>query len=295
MPKIISRRDALAGAALAVPALSIARAASDKELGATIEPGLAALERKHGGRLGVAVLNVATGAIAGHRSDERFLLCSTFKTLLTACILQRVDQEQESLERVIRFARTDLVEWSPVTKTRTGKAGMTIGELCRATVTTSDNTAANLLLDACGGPKTVTEFLRALGDPTTRLDRIEPALNEHSGPDDMRDTTTPAAIVETLRTLFFTEALSRRSRSELAAWHVANRTGDARLRAGFPHNWLVGDKTGTNRTGMANDVAVAWPVDRGPVIVAAYCDMTEASGAERDGVIAEVGRLAAGA
>jgi beta-lactamase class A len=282
------------GASLALPALTFARAAGGSGSNAAIELQLAALEHKHGGRLGVTVLNLSTGATAWHRADERFLLCSTFKTLLAAYILLRVEKEQETLERVIRFSRADLVEWSPVTETRTGKPGMTIAELCRATVTTSDNTAANLLLDACGGPDKVTAFLRSLGDPTTRLDRFEPALNEHSGADDLRDTTTPGAIVATLRTLFFTETLSQRSRSELAAWHVANRTGDARLRAGLPKDWLVGDKTGTNRTGMANDIAVAWPVDRGPVIVAAYCDMPEASAADRDGVMAEVGRLAAG-
>jgi len=62
-----------------------------------------------------------------------------------------------------------------------------------AAIEHSDNTAANLLLRTVGGPAAVTAYLRALGDPVTRLDRNEPALNE-AKPGDVRDTTTPSAL-----------------------------------------------------------------------------------------------------
>src|SRR5690606_18451400 len=139
---------------------------------------LKALERTHGGRLGVAILDLATGARAGYRADERFLMCSTFKTLLAAFVLARVERGGERLDRRVVFARTDLVVWSPVTETRVGGAGMTVAELCEATVTLSDNTAANLLLASLGGPPALTAFVRSVGDEVTRLDRTEPELNE---------------------------------------------------------------------------------------------------------------------
>ncbi len=239
-----TRRQALVGSVLSVPVLASMQVDSLARNGGHAEARLADLERTHGGRLGVAVLNLSTGARAGHRADERFLLLSTFKSLLSACVLHRVDRGQERLDRRITFSKKDLVPWSPVTETRAGASGITVAELCEATVTLSDNTAGNLLLHSLGGPAELTAFLRGIGDEISRLDRFETALNEHDRPDDVRDTTTPTAVLETLRRLFFTDVLSPRARSQLAAWHIANKTGDKRLRAGMPAQWLVGDKTG---------------------------------------------------
>ncbi|WLR93743.1 class A beta-lactamase [Shinella zoogloeoides] len=255
----ISRRRAIAGALLAVPAVSMLAGAARASGGSGMEKRLAELEARHEGRIGVAIHNLATGARLGHRADERFLMCSTFKALLAGHILARVDREEETLDRRIVVKKSDIVEWAPAVEKRVGGDGMSIAELCEATVTLSDNAAANLLLAASGGPKAVTEFLRGLGDDVTRLDRTEPALNYHETPDDERDTTTPVAMAETLRKLLFTDALSPRSKAQLAAWLVMNKTGDARLRAGFPATWMTGDKTGTNgdKAGNANDVAVA--------------------------------------
>jgi beta-lactamase class A len=282
----LSRRAAIAGA-LAAPVLgSLARAQDDR---------LAALERRHGGRLGVAALNLATGKRIGHRVDERFLMCSTFKALLAGFVLARVDRKEDKLDRRIVFERKDLSPYSPITETRVGGAGMMLAELCQATVILSDNGAANILLRNLGGPAAVTAWLRATGDTVTRLDRMEPELNAHDGPGDARDTTTPTAMLETLRRLLFAETLSRPSRHQLAAWLIENKTGDKRLRAGFGSDWTVGDKTGTSsdKVGNSHDVGVAWSATRGAVIVTAYCDMPGASGDARNAVIAEVGRLAA--
>lgn len=295
MTMTISRRQAIAGALLAIPAVSamagMARAAS----GGTPQEQLAELEARHKGRIGVAMHNLATNARLGHRADERFLMCSTFKALLAGHILARVDRKEEALDRRIIVKKSDLVDWAPVVEKRVGGKGITIAELCEATITLSDNAAANLLLGASGGPKAVTAFLRGLGDDVTRLDRTEPTLNYHETPDDERDTTTPVAMTETLRKLVFTEVLSPRSKAQLAAWLVMNKTGDTRLRAGFPADWMTGDKTGTNgdKAGNANDVAVAWSPNRGAIVVSAFVEMPGISGDERNALIAEIGRIAA--
>lgn len=293
----VSRRWALASSLL-VPTLASLPAAAQAQAGGDAGARLAELERAHGGRIGVAALDLATGARIGHRADERFLLCSTFKALAAAFVLARVDQKKERLDRRVVFSRKDLVAGvSTVTERRVGGAGMTVAELCDAAVTYSDNTAGNLLLASFGGPAGLTAFLRSIGDGTSRLDRIEPELNAYAAPGDPRDTTTPAAMLETLRTLLFGDALSRSSRAQLAAWLITNKTGDARLRAGFPADWLVGDKTGTggNKEGSVNDVAVAWTPQRGAVIVTAYCELPSKSMAQQNPVIAEIGRIVAGA
>lgn len=295
MTMTISRRQALAGALLAVPAASMLAGIAGASAGGALGERLAELEARHEGRIGVAILNLATGARLGHRTDERFLMCSTFKALLAGHVLARVDREEETLDRRIVVKASDLLEWSPVVEKRVGGDGMSIAELCEATITLSDNAAANLLLAASGGSKAVTAFLRDLGDDVTRLDRTEPTLNYHETPDDERDTTTPLAMLETLRKLIFGDALSARSRAQLAAWLVMNKTGDARLRAGLPATWMTGDKTGTNgnKAGNANDIAVAWSPDRGAIVVTAFVEIPGISGDERNAVIAEIGRIAA--
>jgi beta-lactamase class A len=172
---------------------------------------------------------------------------------------------------------------------------MSIEELCHAAVTLSDNTAANLLLASFGGPAALTVYLRALGDTVTRLDRIETDLNEAT-PGDPRDTTTPLAMAENMRRLVVGDALSAPSRDHLTAWLIANKTGDARLRAGFPKAWRVGDKTGTGGHNTTNDIGIAWPPDREPTIVSAYYAESPASLDDRSAVLAEVARIfAAGA
>jgi beta-lactamase class A len=291
----ISRRRALAGSLLAVPALATLTTATRAQASQKLESQLAELERKHDGRIGVAVLSLATGEKIGHRADERFLMCSTFKALTAGFILARVDRGEEQLDRRIVYSKKDLVTWSPVTEKHVGGEGMSVAELCQATIIISDNTAANLLLKSFGGPAGLTDFLRSIGDEITRLDRFETALNEHDRLGDLRDTTTPAAMLETLRKLIFGDVLSRSSRAQLAAWMIMNKTGDEKLRAGFPGDWMMGDKTGRNgdKFGNSNDVAIAWSPDRGAVIVTAFCEIPSVSEDERSAVLAEIGRIAA--
>ena len=194
---IARRRALLAGPLLAAPALSGPRAADGR--GEELRRGCAGLERRHGGRLGVAVLDTAgAGLPVAHRGDERFALCSTFKLVAAAFVLARVDRGEESLERRITYGRDRLVTYSPATEKHAGGGGLTVGELCDAAVTLSDNTAANLLLESFGGPAGLTAFMRSLGDGVSRLDRWEPDLNE-AAPSDPRDTTTPIAMLGLLR------------------------------------------------------------------------------------------------
>jgi beta-lactamase class A len=253
----------------------------------------AALEMASDGRLGVAVVDTGAGVngFIGYRAEERFPLCSTFKLLATAAVLKRVDDGKEQLDRRVKFEAGDLVTYSPVTKDRLS-TGMTVGELCTAAMTVSDNTAGNLILASLGGPQALTDYARSLGDTVTRLDRIEPDLNE-ALPDDPRDTTTPAAMIKTMQALVLGDALSKSSREQLTAWLVGNKTGDARLRAGLPGAWRVGDKTGSGERGTSNDVAVAWPPNSAPVLIAVYLTGTTVTAEARNGAIAAIGTAVA--
>jgi beta-lactamase class A len=290
---VTSRRTLLVASLLAAPALLSRRAGADERDG-ELRRGLADLERKYGGRLGVAVLDTARTEPTAHRGDERFPLCSTFKCLAAAFVLARVDRKQEHLTRRVVYTRDFLVPYSPITEKHIGGGGLSVGEICEAAVTLSDNTAGNLMLDSFGGPAALTAYMRSLGDNVTRLDRTEPTLNE-ARPGDPRDTTSPVAMLETLRKLVLGTALSASSREQLAGWLVATKTGNKRLRAGVPQGWRVGDKTGTGRNNATNDVAVIWPAGRAPIIVTAYYVEARASEDERNAVLSQVGRLATAA
>ncbi|WP_035692706.1 class A beta-lactamase [Azospirillum halopraeferens] len=299
MTMILNRRafTALLGAAAAAGAAvhpGIARAAAGTGTVGGDGPGaaLADVERRLDARLGAAILDTQTGRRWSHRADERFPMCSTFKALACAALLVRVDAGREDLGQRVRFTAADLVTWSPVTRERAGGDGMTLDELCVATMTQSDNTAANLILTRLGGPSAVTDFARTLGDGVTRLDRMETDLNS-AIPGDPRDTTTPAAMLANLQALVTGDALSGPSRERFTDWLVANRTGEARLRAGLPGGWRTGDRTGAGANGTNNVVAVIWPPGRAPVFATVYITRTKATFETTNAAMADIGRALA--
>jgi beta-lactamase class A len=261
---------------------------------------IADLERSAGGRLGVCALDTGSGAQLSHRADERFGLCSTFKLLLAAVILREADQGRVRLDEPMKLPRDVSLPNSPVTdEARANGRDMTVLALAEAAQTQSDNLAANLLLGLVGGPAGFTSRLREAGDTETRLDRLEPELNFVTA-GEVRDTTTPAAMARTVARFLTTDHLSEAARVTLVDWMVATKTGQRRMRAGLPADWRAGDKTGTGiADGMPvklNDVAIAFPPGRAPIVIAAYYESPVRSTTIRDedqAVLAEVGRIVA--
>jgi beta-lactamase class A len=242
----------------------------------------------------VAFLDPSSQAQAGHHADDRFPMCSTFKLLACAAVLKRVDDGAEHLDRHIAIQAADIVPESTFIKENAAGTTMTLAALCEAAMTYSDNTAANLIIASLGSPQAVTAYARSIGDTMTRLDRNEPALNE-AVPGDLRDTTTPLAMVKNMQTLLLGDALSAAAKKQLTEWLLANKTGGARLRAGLPVGWKVGDKSGTGEHGSTNDIGIVWPPNRGPVLVAGYLTETAAPADTRNAAIAAVGRAVASA
>lgn len=284
---LISRRAALAGGALLLPG-----SAGAQDLVAV--RALKALEHETGAKIGVAAMDSGNSRAVLNRQSQRFLMCSTFKLSLAAAVLKCVDEGTESLGRVIRYDADQLLPVSPAT-TRNQRTGMTIADLCEAAVIYSDNTAANLLLSAIGGPGSLTLFWRGLGDPESRLDDIEPKLNLPNGE---RNTTTPSAMLGSLRTMLTGDVLSRSSRARLLGWMMANTTGGAMLRAGLPANWQVGDKTGrwtgkTPDSGATNDLAIVTPPGRKPILIVVYTMGGSTDPEARPAMVAAVGRILA--
>jgi beta-lactamase class A len=287
--RVISRREVLiaAGAIFAS-----ARTASAVTPPADFTRKLMLLERQTGGRLGVAALNLGSGAGLTYRAAERFAMCSTFKLALAAAVLARVDAGGVRLDRPVIYTHADLIANSPVTEPHVNEGALPLATMLQAVIEVSDNTAANQLLAVIGGPRAYTDFLRGLGDGTTRLDRIEPALNSNT-PGDLRDTTTPSAMLADMRTLLFGAALSGESRQRLLSWLRECRTGRERLRAALPGGWQAADKTGTGARGAVNDLAVFWPPQQAAILVACYMSGSSRPVSELNEAHARIGGLVA--
>src|SRR5436190_190217 len=251
----------------------------------------ARLEARTNGRIGISAIDVSTNRRIDYRSDERFLMCSTFKVLAAAAVLKRVDQGREKLDRFVPYGEAQLLTYAPVTRAHVKEGGMTLEALCAAAIEQSDNTAANLLLEAIGGPDKVTEFARSLGDKFSRLDHNEPELNStRLGKED--DTTTPAAMCADLQRLLTSDALSVASRTKLEGWMQQNQTGLKMIRASIPPDWKGGDKTGRSGDGATNDIAVLRPPAGEPIFIAIYTVDPAESQEARNQLVADVAKAA---
>ncbi|AVI62623.1 class A beta-lactamase [Halomonas sp. GFAJ-1] len=247
------------------------------------------IEQELEARIGFAAHNFATGQRWEVNADERFAMSSTFKTLACGALLAQVDEGQLALDTEVSFAASELVTYSPVTEQYAGQQPMTLFELCDATMTTSDNTAANLVLEALGGPEAVTAFARSMDDSTTRLDRFETELNEAT-PGDKRDTTTPNAMLATLEKLVLGDVLTPESRQQLETWMKGNAVADGLFRAAMP-DWAIADRTGAGGYGSRSITAIIWPPEQAPTVVVFYITETEASFEARNAAIASLGEV----
>lgn len=240
------------------------------------------LERDFDARLGVYAVDTATGREVAYRADERFAHASTFMALAAGELLRR--NSLEELDRTITYSRDDLVTYSPITEKHVD-SGMPLREVIAAAIRHSDNTAGNLLLRELGGPDGFTAALRRIGDTTTRADRFETDLNE-TAPGDPRDTSTPRALATSLRAYAVDDVLPADKRAVLNEMLRTNTTGDALIRASAPAGWQVGDKTGAASHGTRNDIAVVWPPERAPIVLAVLSDREAEDADYEDALIA---------
>ncbi|QSB06472.1 class A beta-lactamase [Natronoglycomyces albus] len=223
------------------------------------------LEDSFGAVLGLYALDTGTGRELSHHPDERFGYASTFKALLAGAILREYTLEQ--MDEIVEYSHADLVAHSPIAEQHVD-TGMSMYDLCEATVRYSDNAAANLLLAKLDGPAGLNAVLKELGDDVTRMERYEPGMSDIVE-GDTRDTTTPRAFADNLRAFVLGDVLEDTERETLTQWLRTNVTGGELIAAGVPEDWVVGSKTGMGATyGIRNNIGVAWPPSSEPIVMA---------------------------
>ena len=294
LPRRLFVTGALAGplmtAGLSGPAF--AGGTKDGRTGSTRRPDMTArlrrLENQYSARVGLTVIEPSSGDSFSHRGDERFALCSTFKTYAVASVLDRFTGAGPGLDEPVYVDPADIVENSPKTDSAKGTT-VTLGWLCEVALTHSDNTAGNYLLRKLGGPRAIGEFARMICDPVTRLDRWEPELNT-AYREDLRDTSTPTALAHGYRRILLGRVLAVESRRQITDWMKANVTSGPRMRAGLPAGWTSADKTGAGGYGTLNDVGVVWDASGQPLVLSILTDTTthDAEAPRHNELIADV-------
>jgi len=247
------------------------------------------IEQQLGARVGVSVYNVNTGKLWDYHGDDKFPLMSTFKTLACAKLLADVESGIQFLETNTVIKANSLINWSPVTKKLVGKK-ISLKEACAATMLMSDNTAANIVLSGINGPEALTRFMRDIGDDITRLDRIEPDLNEAIDGDE-RDTTSPNAMVKSLHKLLFGNILSQSSKLQLKQWMIDNKVTGSLLRSVLPESWSIADRSGAGGFGSRGITALVWSEHQTPLMISIYLTKTKASFTQRNKAIADIGKV----
>jgi len=254
----------------------------------TITEKIKQVEQKLGARVGVSVFDIGANESWNYNGDDKFPLMSTFKALACAKLLADVEKGIQSFDTSMVIKESSLIAWSPVAEKRIGEK-MNLKQACSAAMLMSDNTATNIVLTGIKGPKALTQFMRSMGDNVTRLDRIEPDLNEALDGDE-RDTTTPNAMVKSLHKLLFGDVLSHDSKQQLKQWMIDNKVTGSLLRSVLPKNWSIADRSGSGGFGSRGITAVVWSEQHAPIIISIYLTQTSASFAQRNKAIADIGK-----
>jgi len=246
-----------------------------------------AIEKQLDARIGVSIYDATRNHLWHYNGDTRFPLMSTFKTLACAKLLADVERGLQSFDTSSVITTNAIISWSPITEQLVGES-ISLIQACAAAMTMSDNTATNIVLTGINGPKALTQFMRSIGDDVTRLDRVEPDLNEALN-DDIRDTTTPNAIVKSLHLLLFGNVLSENSKALLKQWMIDNKVADSLLRSVLPESWSIADRSGAGGSGSRGITAMVWSDERPPLMISIYITQTGAPLALRDKAIADIG------
>jgi len=286
------RRVLLASAAAAALAASEYRGVAAADPAPPIEAGLAGIEDQYNAKIGFYGLNLRSNRMLGYRENDMFATCSAFKAYVAGQILQKDQRGELKLTDELYIDPALFVPVaSPITEPNIG-AWMPLSDLCAAAVRQSDNTATNLMLEILGGPPSVTEFARSVGDDRTRMVRWETDLNS-AYPGDPRDTTSPRGMGTGFLTMLTGDVLDEPHRAQLEEWMRTIVTGDKRIRAGLPSGWSIADKTGAGDYASTNDIGVAFGPNGERLLLAVMTrTRSDDSQAPRpDALIADVTRL----
>ncbi|HAS6334093.1 TPA: class A beta-lactamase [Vibrio vulnificus] len=276
------------------------------------------------GRIGVAAQEIGSGERITVNGDEMFVMASTYKVAIAVALLERIDKGELKLSDLIDVPQETMVTGDGAIAVNFVHPGikLSIANLIEPMITLSDNTATDICLKLAGGPEAVTKVMRNIGITDLRVDRYtseilrdfyglpdkayssvlakalaqdpslaskQPLRNLKFEQEDLRDQSSPNAMLELLLAIDSGKVLSEKSNEFLLDVMSRTRTGAGRLKGLLPKGTLVAHKTGTIG-GVANDVGFVTLPDGRRFAIVVYSKSSTTSEADRDLAIAEITR-----
>jgi beta-lactamase class A len=270
-----------------------------------LQAELDAIARTAPGRLGIAVVDVATGERFTVHGDEAFPLASVAKLAIATVAFRMSDQRKLDLDERIAVTRGDLRHDSDLADDHPRGASFALWELIRAMLVSSDNTASDVVLRRVGGPSIVTDVLRRLNirNLTVRKSEAELAADVRAKRRFARggeNAGTPNALADLLVGIATQRYTLVDSTNEFLLDLDDVVTGRRRLRAGFPAALRLAHKTGTSATidgttDATNDAGIVTLPDGRRIAVVALLAESGSDEPFREAVLARVARAVANA
>lgn len=250
------------------------------------------------GRVGVGAVFLETGDSAYLDRQGRYPMQSVYKLPIAMAVLKVVDDGKARIDQEVRITPNDLVRQglhSPIRDANPQGTSLLLSEVLRFSVSESDGTASDVLLDLAGGPEAVMAYLEAIGVKELIVADSEKSISK-DWETQYRNWSTPGASVELLRALFQRRAkLSEQATQVLLNLMIETETGARRIKHGLPEGAMVAHKTGTGGTvkgitGATNDIGIITLPDGRHVLLAVYISDSPAHLDVREKVIAEIAR-----
>lgn len=248
-----------------------------------LDKKIRAIEKKNNTIIGVTAIHIEDNSRIAHNDNQRFFMASTIKVPIALAFLHRVDEKQESLNRMIKMDTKNSVPGSGSLYHifEKKKLNMSTQQILKHMLINSDNSASDTILHAANGPKYVTQYMATLGFKNIVVNRsilemfldtnhVDHALlNKGARPvfswqkifnsvplhqkasswqkfqNDKRDTTTSDEMARLLVKLQKNQVLSEASTKLVIKIMQDCRTGRSRIRGLLPGGVKVAHKTGT--------------------------------------------------
>jgi len=250
------------------------------------------------GTVGLSVVHIESGKTVSINGSSQLPLYSVYKLPLAITVLKEVEEKRLRLDQKIHGTPADVVQGTTANSALWQKpVDYTVVQLLEFSISRSDNTSSDKLLDLVGGPLKVTERMRSLG--FKNLD-VHISSGEFAKTRQNPNTGSADDLAQLLVQLHQGKILESDQLNLLRGFMQRATTGLHRLRGDLPRGTPVADKTGsgepdaiTKVAKVTNDVGIiTLPSGHGHLAIAVLMSGSKLPDTAQEKLIAELARAA---
>jgi len=250
------------------------------------------------GRVGVGAVLIETGQTVYLDRKGQYPTQSVYKLPIAMAVLKLIDEGKVQIDQEVSITPDDFVRQgfhSPIRNVNPQGTVMNVYGIMRYSISESDGTASDMLLDLAGGPEGVTNYLKSIGITEVIVADSEKSISK-DWETQYRNWATPEASIELLRLLHERRAnFSEQMTNLLMDFMTNSDTGGRRIKRGLPVGASIAHKTGTGGTehgisGATNDIGIITLPDGRHLLIAIYISDSTESGFARQQLFGDVAR-----